>query len=115
MFNSGYFTEQIMMPLVDKICTGGRNLHAPGIQVHRDNCRLHSSKMTQGFLDTSNLGRVVQPPYTKNLAPSHFWLFGYLKSSLAGCNVHEPDELLEIINAILKEVPKEKLDYVLME
>jgi hypothetical protein len=43
-FNSEYFVEQIMTPLVNKIYPGGRNPHTPGIQVHPDNYHVYFSK-----------------------------------------------------------------------
>jgi hypothetical protein len=68
-----------------------------------------------GLFERNNLVCVVQPPYSLNLASSGFWLFGHLKSSLAGCRFNVPDELLEGITAILDKVPRGKVDHVFME
>jgi hypothetical protein len=37
-FNSEYFVEHIIKPLVNESYPGRRNPHAPRIQVHLDNC-----------------------------------------------------------------------------
>jgi hypothetical protein len=49
------------------------------------------------------------------LAPSNFWLFGYLKGVLQGISFDESDELLSTIQEILKGVDHETLDGVFQE
>jgi transposase len=69
-----------------------------------DNCRLHFSKATEQFITENHIGRVPHPPYRLDLAPSDFWLFGHVKTSLVGQTFDEPEQLLEIITKFLNEI-----------
>jgi hypothetical protein len=60
-FDSEYFFQQITIPLADKIHPGRRNPHAPGIQVHLDNCHMYFSKVIQCFVEACNLVHVAHP------------------------------------------------------
>jgi hypothetical protein len=47
---------------------------------------------------------VPHPPYSPDLASSDFWLFGHVKTSLVGEIFDAPEQLLEAITEILKEI-----------
>jgi hypothetical protein len=47
---------------------------------------------------------VLHPRYSPDLAPSDFWLFGYVKTSLVGQTFNEPEQLLEAITEFLNEI-----------
>jgi histone-lysine N-methyltransferase SETMAR len=47
---------------------------------------------------------VPHPPYSPDLAPSDFWLFGDVKTSLVGQTFDEPEQLLEAITEFLNEI-----------
>jgi hypothetical protein len=49
------------------------------------------------------------------LAPSAFFLFGYVKGKLMGYRAETPSELLVRIRVILAEVPRETLNAVFIE
>jgi histone-lysine N-methyltransferase SETMAR len=77
-----------------------------------DNCRIHFSKVTEQFVGQNHISRVPQPAYSPDLAPSDFWLFGHLKTSLAGRMFDEPGELLDGIRSFLEEVRPSELQIV---
>jgi hypothetical protein len=52
------------------------------------------------------------PPYSPYLAPSGFFLFGYVKGKLMGYPAENPSELLVRIRVILAEIPRETLNAV---
>jgi hypothetical protein len=52
------------------------------------------------------------PPYSPELAPSDFFLFGYVKGKLMGYRAETPSELLARIRVILAEIPRETLNGV---
>jgi hypothetical protein len=54
-------------------------------------------------------------PYSPDLAPSDFFLFGYVKGKLMGYRVETPSELLVHIWVILAEIPRETLNAVFLE
>jgi histone-lysine N-methyltransferase SETMAR len=60
-----------------------------------DNCRVRFSKATEQFITENHIGCVPHPPHSPDLAPLDFWLFGHVKTSLAGQTFDEPEQLLE--------------------
>jgi hypothetical protein len=44
------------------------------------------------------------PAYNPDLAPSDFWLFGHMKSALAGQQFTTPDDLLSGIRTFMEEI-----------
>jgi hypothetical protein len=55
------------------------------------------------------------PPYSPDLAPSDFLLFGYVKGKQMGYRAETPSELLVRIWVILAEIPRETLNAVFLE
>jgi histone-lysine N-methyltransferase SETMAR len=69
-----------------------------------DNCRVYFSKATQQFVTENRIGLVPHPPYSPDLAPSDFWLFGHMKTLLVGQTFDEPDQPLEPITEFSNEI-----------
>jgi hypothetical protein len=55
------------------------------------------------------------PPYSPDLAPCDFHLFGYIKGRLAGASSEAPDQLLQAIDAIVQSIRKTTLERVFQE
>jgi hypothetical protein len=55
------------------------------------------------------------PPYSPDLAPSDFFLFGSVKEKLMGYRAETASELLVRILVILGEMPRETLNAVFLE
>jgi hypothetical protein len=108
-FDSQYFVNHIMVPLVAKVFPKGRNPHARRLHLHLDNCRVHFSRAVEQFIAQNHISRVPQPAYSPNRAPSDFWRFGHLKNSLAGRMFDDPEGLLDAITSFLEEVQPSKL------
>jgi hypothetical protein len=53
--------------------------------------------------------------YAPDLAPSDFFLFGYVKGNLMGYRAETPSELLVRTRVILVEIPRETLKAVFLE
>jgi hypothetical protein len=53
-------------------------------------------------------------PYSPDLAPSDFFLFGYVKGNLTGYRAETPSELFVRIRVILAEIPRETLNAVFL-
>jgi hypothetical protein len=54
-------------------------------------------------------------PYSPDLAPSDFFLFGYVKGRLMGYRVETASQFLVRIRVILAEIPRETLNPVFLE
>jgi histone-lysine N-methyltransferase SETMAR len=53
-----------------------RKIRKPLTLIHMDNAKVHTATATQGKLDVSGFKRTPQPPYSPDIAPSDFSLFG---------------------------------------
>ena len=73
--------------------------------LHFDNARPHTSKKVIEYLDNNEIIRAPQPAYSPDIAPSDFYLFGYLKEKLKDYKFNSKEELLSGINSILDEIP----------
>jgi histone-lysine N-methyltransferase SETMAR len=100
--------NHVLVPMVAKVFLRGRTPHTRRLQLHLDNCRVHFSEAAEQFITENHIGRVPHPPYSPDLAPSDFWLFGYLKTSLVGQTFDEPEQLLEAITEFLNEIQPPK-------
>jgi histone-lysine N-methyltransferase SETMAR len=52
--------------------------------LHFDNASSHTATATQEFLQPHRMKRASHPPFSPDLAPSDFYLFGKLKNALMG-------------------------------
>jgi hypothetical protein len=50
------------------------------------------------------MNRTPHPPYLSYLAPCDFYLFGYIKRFLAGCEFADPSDLLQEVMNILNDI-----------
>lgn len=76
--------------------------------LHLDNCRVHNSKAAQQILPNIQMKRAPQPAYSPDLAPSDFFLFGYVKDQLRGHSFRSREELqskiVEILHSISEKI-----------
>ena len=102
--NSEYFVEHILYPLEDKKdeIWPGRRKHK--IWLHLDNCRVHNSQYTQKEIQNSSFKRAPHPPYSPDIAPSDFFIFGYIKGKLEGLSFKTRDALFETIFNIIEGI-----------
>jgi hypothetical protein len=68
---------------------------------------MHQNLFNENFFMT-----ILHPPDSPELAPSNFWLFGDIRTSLAGCAFSDVDELLEAVIEFSNEVQPSQLQYV---
>jgi hypothetical protein len=102
-FDSPYFVANVLTPFVQRIFPAERRAHAVRLHCHLDNSRVHFSKVSEKFFVENQIVHFQHPPYSHDLAPSDFWLFGYMKAGLARQSFAEPEGLFEGIMAFLEE------------
>ena len=108
-FNKQFFTNVVMDDLLSKIISQRPVKKCAEIIIHMDNARPH---LIQEWLDSNGLQRLPHPPYSPDLAPSDFFLFGYLKMKLEGRNFESDEELFKETCSILGEIPTSVLNTV---
>jgi hypothetical protein len=111
LINSTYYIHEILTPLLDWENTQFGQAHQNFV-IHADNARPHIAKVVLDFCEENGITLAPHPPYSPDLAPSDFYLFGFLKDKLKGCVYDEPGKLLGAIGAILEDVDPATLERV---
>jgi histone-lysine N-methyltransferase SETMAR len=98
-FNSDYYISHKLDPLAEwrRTQVGGSERRS---HVHADNARLHTAKKITEFFAGNGMKRASHPPYSPDLGPCDFYLFGLIKGALVGASFEEPDHLLQATDAI---------------
>jgi hypothetical protein len=113
-FNAQYYTNDILVAISDwRQQTGGTRPNK--LWMHSDNARPQTAKMSRDYIGLNRMKQAPRPPYSPDLAPSDFFLFGYVKGKLMGYRVETPSELLVGIWVILAEIPRDTLNAVFLE
>jgi hypothetical protein len=74
-----------------------------------DNARPQNSKRSTECLRTPQIKRIPQPSYSPDIAPSNFFLFGYLKEKLTEYDIPDWERLQLAITHIFSEIGQETL------
>ena len=80
--------------------------------LHADNAKAHNSKSAKNFLERNHIRRAPHPAYSPDVAPSDFFLFGFVKTKLKGMTFDDEDALYTAILKILFAIPKKTLNKV---
>jgi hypothetical protein len=72
--------------------------------VYIDNASPHTRKAMIDFVEQNKMRRVLHSPYSQDLAPSDFYLFGYVKECEAGLMLENADSFFEAIRWVLKDI-----------
>jgi hypothetical protein len=95
--------------ILPEICA----LHIAGdrnkLVIHADNARPHGSTRVKRYQEEHGLRTAPHPRYSPDLAPSDFFLFGYVKRALQGSEFQTMEELLAAVVGILNAISSETL------
>jgi histone-lysine N-methyltransferase SETMAR len=80
-----------------------------------DNARAHMARTTQETSDISRFKCTPQPPYGPDIAPSDFFLFGWLKTQLERREYNGEDELYEVVDEIFTSLSIEMIEAVFVD
>jgi histone-lysine N-methyltransferase SETMAR len=82
-FNAGYYIAKILEPL-SQWCSKEAAGNQRKLLVHADNARPHTAKLSAPYFNENRVKSEPHPPYSPDLAPSDFYLFGDVKRCLSG-------------------------------
>lgn len=108
-FDTAYFAEHIIPSLATKLRMGASERRGVVHRLHCDNASPHNSARSQASIRDYGFHRIPQPPYSPDLAPSDFYLFGTVKRQLENRELVAPEDLLRAILQILARIPREEL------
>jgi hypothetical protein len=107
-FNAEYCRDNILAVLTQpQPDDDGRKL-----VVHADNARAHSAQKCRTFCEANGLRLAHHPPYSPDLAPSDFFLFGDVKKRLKVMAFPSYEELLNAIGEVVTSIESETLTAV---
>jgi hypothetical protein len=69
-----------------------------------DNAKSHNSKSNMEQMTQLGFKRAIHSPYSSDIAPSEFFLFGWLKDELARQSLGEMEDILQAIIEISKNL-----------
>ena len=113
--NSKYMCENIW-PAIDQSYRKRRPVSgAKGIFLHFDNSPIHKSQ--QSIEKINELGFILleHPPYSPDIAPSDFWLFGFIDEKRKGTVASNEEELIIQTREILSKIDSTVLGTVFKE
>jgi len=113
--NAQYFQEIILAELVRNNKVKEVKNQKQKYMIHFDNACVHSAKSTIQFLNENNIEILSHPAYSPDLAPSDFYLFGYLKDKAKGKRFCDENQILESIREEFFAIPKHQLESVFEE
>ena len=102
---TGAYYAQLMSKLRNEIKTKRRGKLSRGIRLLHDNAPPHKSHIAQAAIAECGFNPLSHPPYSPDLAPSDYFLFGTLKNSLRGKIYESISELTDATNDFLAELP----------
>jgi histone-lysine N-methyltransferase SETMAR len=83
-YNSQFFIESVLPSIEKKHAECRPKLRRIAAHLHVDNTKPHTSRMSIERIEELGFIMLPQPPYSPDLAPCDFFLFGYLKQHLEG-------------------------------
>jgi len=78
-----------------------------GVLLQHDNARPHTAHTTVATMTDLHFKCLPKPPYSPDLAPSDFHMFGPLKEAMGGKKFHSFEEVCHAVHEWLRRLPKE--------
>jgi hypothetical protein len=80
-YNSTFFCDSVVLDFVESLYAHSWRNALKNIMMHLDDARLHNSRKSIECPEQFHARKVQYPNYRPDLAPSDFFLFGYVKSN----------------------------------
>jgi hypothetical protein len=93
-FNGAYFNEHILQVMASELYAREEKKHCLWPLVHVDNARSRTSKRNLARMEELRFKCVSYLPFSPDIAPSDFFLFGWLKGELSSRQINEMNGLL---------------------
>ena len=111
-FDKFLFVGTVLADIQKKLTSERPKLLGSGLYLHLDNTRPH---FADGEIEKLGFRRMPHPPYSPDLAPSDFFLFGYLKNQLQGVKFGDEKELFGKVVDVLHSIPQTVLTRVYLD
>jgi histone-lysine N-methyltransferase SETMAR len=98
-FNASWFIDQNLIRLIQSFFPPSWSPRQK-MMVAVDNAPAHSSRMTGKFSEHNPEKRLPHPPYSPDISPSDFYLFGKAEGALIGQEIPDEISLLDTMTEI---------------
>jgi hypothetical protein len=110
-FNRGYFCEKILESF-SQVLHLGRGAGSPRPTVHLDNAALHQPALTENCFPNSQFRHAPQLPYSPDISPCDFLLFGDLETKRKGVELESMEKLQDRVKELFGQVTSETMQRV---
>jgi hypothetical protein len=93
--NSTHLIGCVLRPVVEMCSPDGRKSHERKVMLHFDNGPTHNAEGVQKYVTGLGFKRLEYPPYSLDLAPCDFFLFGAMKGNCWGQHFDSLDGLFD--------------------
>jgi transposase len=111
-FNADYFVRHILQSIHSLQIVAVAHKQQKEFILHLDNSSIHKARVAKPKLSQMPIHSAPHPPYSPDLAPSDFFLFGYLKEKILGLEFESPEASLASINAEFERIRRQTLEEV---
>ena len=101
-----HYSDQLEEQLHPSIRSKRRGLLSKGVMLQHDNARAHTANVTSSTITKLGWEVLVHPPYSPDLAPSDYHLFGPLKDHLGGMKFDTNDDVKNAVQNWLHIMPE---------
>ncbi len=101
--NANCYRDACLTRLVKKLHKKRLSSTTNGIKLHHDNARPHVKNIVFDYLQANKITVMAHLPYSPNLAPPDFWLFGHLKQNLQ--SYPDSTSLTRAITKVFNSIP----------
>jgi histone-lysine N-methyltransferase SETMAR len=114
-FNQRYFIDYVFPDLKTENRTSRRHMPRATFWVHMDNSMCRNGQKIVSKFDKHHIARLPHPPYSPDLNPCDFWVFGMLKGILKDREFHLHDEIEEAITMAWNDLTFDEVESVLSQ
>jgi transposase len=108
-FNQDYFMDTVLPNLYSEKRRIARCKGLPSFSVHMDNSMCHNGAKIIEKLEKRHIARAPRPPYSPDLSPCDFWLFGILKRKMKERVFQSEEQILAAITKSWNELTFEDI------
>ena len=102
-----YYINNCLSPMFASLRRQRPSSGTKGLKILHDNATPHNHESTVTFIQSQGIQIIDHPPYSPDLAPCDFWLFGLIKQKLA--EEEQPKDvksLAKLVTKILNQIPR---------
>jgi histone-lysine N-methyltransferase SETMAR len=102
--DTNYFADNIIDEMARLCYPQGRRRRERRVMLHFDNAPIPCTGMVRDRMAAAELERMEHPPYSPDLGPCDFFLFGYVKGKLMGKQCETPEDIVSEVRNIIEGI-----------